>query len=233
MNIKTNLAHKENYGSKRSLSDIKYIVIHYTANDGDTDENNGKYFRNNVTKTSAHYFVDDDSITQSVPDDYIAYHCGAKTYKHVKCRNQNSIGVELCDDVKDGVVYPSAKTIENAVEFVNYLMKKYNISKVNVIRHYDVTGKKCPAYWVDNTKWKTEFWNKLGGSTTNVPYKVRVTADSLNIRNGAGVKYDVIGVVNKGDVFTISKEKNGWGKPKWYFDNNKEGWVKLSYTKKI
>lgn len=161
MIVKTMLANKRNYGGSRPTSNIKYIVIHYTANDGDTDENNANYFKNNVVGSSAHYFVDDDSATQSVPDDYIAYHCGAKRYKHPKCRNSNSIGIEICDDLKNGVVYPSAKTISNTLELVDHLMKKYSIPKENVIRHYDVTGKHCPAYWVNNAKWKSEFWNKI------------------------------------------------------------------------
>lgn len=169
--FKTNIANKSNYGKKRNLSSIKYIVIHYTSNDGDTDENNGKYFANNVVKTSAHYFVDDDSVTQSVPDDYVAWHCGGglqgssgHTF-HKKCTNTNSIGIEICDDVKNGVVYPSSKTIENALELTKTLMKKYNIPVSNVIRHHDVTGKLCPAYWCGSpqkdAKWKFEFWNKL------------------------------------------------------------------------
>ena len=173
LKIKTNLANKGNYGGCRSLSAIKYIVIHYTANDGDTDENNGIYFKNNDVDSSAHYFVDDDSATQSVPDNYIAWHCGGglqgsgghSFYK--KCINTNSIGIEICDDVKNGIIYPSAKTIENVIELTKTLMKKYNIPKSNVIRHYDVTGKKCPAYWVDDSKWKSEFLNKLDGAAAS------------------------------------------------------------------
>lgn len=174
MNLKTNTANSKNFGGLRDVDSIKYIVVHYTANDGDTDENNGAYFHNNVTGTSAHYFVDDDSVTQVVPDNRIAYHCGAKKYRHAYCRNTNSIGVELCDDVKDGVIYPSKQTIANAIELVEYLMKKYNVPRVNVIRHYDVTGKACPAYWCGSAAkdalWKSEFWNKLsvlGGLVAN------------------------------------------------------------------
>lgn len=165
--IKTAIANKSNYGSKRSTSGIKYIVIHYTGNDGDTDENNGKYFQNNVVSASAHYFVDDDSVTQSVPDDYIAYAVGGNYgggSLYGKATNANTLSVELCDTVKNGTVYPSAKTIENAVAFVKEKMKQYNIPQSNVIRHYDVNGKKCPAYWVDDTKWKSEFWNKLSAT---------------------------------------------------------------------
>lgn len=165
MNIKTHLADKRNYGGKRALSNIKFIVMHYTANDGDTDENNGKYFANNYVGASAHYFVDGNSITQSVPDDYNAYHCGAYRYKHPTCRNSNSIGIEICDERRNGVVYPTNETISNALELAKYLMEKYNIPKENVIRHYDVTGKLCPAYWCGNSNndglWKSEFHNKL------------------------------------------------------------------------
>lgn len=163
--IKTMIANRKNYGGIRQLSAIKYIVIHYTANDGDTDENNGTYFKNNVVKASAHYFVDSDSITQSVSDSFIAYHVGARRYKHKYCRNSNSIGIEICDDNKNGIIYPSSKTIENALQLTTYLMNKYSIPKNNVIRHYDVTGKLCPAYWsgteTKDRLWKTEFWDRL------------------------------------------------------------------------
>lgn len=169
--LKKNLANKKNYGGKRSTSSIKYIVIHFTANDGDTDENNGKYFHNNVVKTSAHYFVDSDSVTQSVPDDYVAYSVGGTKYNngggkyYSKCINTNSISIELCDDVKNGKIYPSAKTIANAIELTKKLMKQYGIKADHVIRHYDVTGKSCPAYWCGSSdkdkKWKTEVHNKL------------------------------------------------------------------------
>jgi N-acetylmuramoyl-L-alanine amidase CwlA len=159
---KQRLAHRSNYGNQRNLGSIKFLVIHYTLNDGDSDESNGIYFANNVTKTSAHYFVDSDSVTQTVPDNYVAYHCGTTgTYKHVACRNTNSIGIEICDDKKNGLVYPSAQTIGNAVALTKELMEKYSIPPERVIRHFDVTGKKCPAYWVDNAAWKSEFWNQI------------------------------------------------------------------------
>ncbi len=183
--FKTNIANKANFGANRPVSKIKYIVVHYTGNDGDTDENNGKYFANNIVKASAHYFVDDDSVTQSVPDDFVAWSVGGKKYTdcdktgggkyHGKCTNTNSISIELCDDVRNGVVYPSEKTIENALAFTKTLMKKYGIKKENVIRHFDVVGKPCPAYWCGtaekDAKWLSEFWDKLDGvsSVANKP----------------------------------------------------------------
>ena len=255
-NLKTQLANKSNYGGKRDLATIKYIVAHYTSNDGDTDENNGKYFANNIVKASAHYFVDDDSVTQSVPDDYVAWSVGGNKYNncsttgggklHGKCTNANSISVELCDDVKNGVVYPSAKTIENAIELIKGLMKKYNIPASNVIRHFDVTGKSCPAYWCGtpekDAKWKSEFWNKLtetpsantGATTSNVPFLIKVDkvqkGDVLNIRKEPNANATKTGSLEYNDpnTYTIVEVKNGWGRLK-----SGIGWINLHYTKTV
>lgn len=163
--IKTKLANPGNYGGSRPLSSIKFIVLHYTGNDGDSDEANANYFANNVVKTSAHYFVDDNSITQSVPDDRVAWHCGAKTYFHADARNFNSIGVELCDNRRDGQIVPSQATIDRALELVRWLMQCYNVPQERVIRHWDVSHKLCPAFWCGTAAkdklWKTQFWDNL------------------------------------------------------------------------
>lgn len=146
--IKTKLAHRSNYGGRRT-NKIEWIVMHYTGNDGDSDESNARYFQNPLNPVaSAHYFVDDDSITRSVPDEFVAYHCGAQSYKHAHCRNANSIGVELCDARRDGAVMATEKTLQNAAELVYWLCRQYDIPYDHIIRHYDVTGKLCPAYWV-------------------------------------------------------------------------------------
>ena len=50
-------------------------------------------------------------------------------------------------------------------EIIKELMEKYSIPPERVIRHFDVTGKKCPAYWVDNAAWKSEFWNQIAMPT--------------------------------------------------------------------
>lgn len=186
--FKTNIANKSNYGGLRDISSIKYIVIHYTANDGDTDENNGKYFANNIVKASAHYFVDDDSVTQSVPDNYVAWSVGGNKYSNCaktgggkyykKATNSNTLNIEICDDIKNGTVYPSAKTVKNVIELTKKKMKEYDIPAKNVIRHFDVNGKDCPAYWCGtaekNAKWKSEFWNKL---STPLPSSAQKSLD--------------------------------------------------------
>ena len=171
MQLKTNLALKRNYGGYRSPSKIKYIVWHYTGNDGDTDEANARYFKS-YRGVSAHYFVDDDSATMSVPDTYVAYSVGGSRYKNYKqtggakyykiCTNANSISIELTDTKRDGKIMASNDTIENAIELTQMLMKKYNIPLGNVIRHFDVTGKSCPAYYTNDY-----IWNGIRGRIGN------------------------------------------------------------------
>lgn len=172
--IKTNYADKSNYGSYRNVSKIKYIVWHYTANDGDTDESNAKFFKTPNRKASAHYFVDDDSITISVPDTYVAWSVGGSRYSDYKttggaslykvCTNTNSINIELCDTVKNGKYDVSEATLANAIDLTKSLMTKYDIPISNVIRHFDVTGKRCPAYFVDSTTWNS-IKNRISSGT--------------------------------------------------------------------
>lgn len=155
-------AHASNFKKGRTDS-IKYIVIHYTANNGDTAKNNLNYFANNQNlSASAHYFVDENEVCQSVKDTDTAYHCGAKTYKHKVCRNSNSIGIELCSR-KDtnGKFYFKDNTLANALSLTKELMQKYHIPVTNVVRHYDVTGKICPAPMVNDEKLWNEFLSKL------------------------------------------------------------------------
>lgn len=145
--------------NQRSSRDIEYIVIHYTGNKGDTAKNNADYFARQNVGASAHYFVDSKEIWQSVHDADIAWHCGAKNYKHKYCRNANSLGIEICMlDSKGGIIQAS---INKAAELTKYLMQKYGISKDNVIRHFDVTGKDCPAPMVEDESLWTGFKNKL------------------------------------------------------------------------
>jgi N-acetylmuramoyl-L-alanine amidase CwlA len=156
--------------------------------------------------------VDDDSVTQSVPDKHVAWHCGGAA-KHPYCRNENSLGVEICDDVRNGVIYPSAQTIVNALELVQFLMDKYDIPKANVIRHYDVVAnnKKCPAYWVDDAKWKAEFWNKLKEPNTHMTYTITVSGSftSLEEAQKALANLSILGfsgsITEKKDAPAVSK----------------------------
>lgn len=138
-----------NYGGLRTQK-VKYIVVHYTGGDGDTARDNGLYFqRNGGLGASAHWFVDEKNSLLSVPEEFVAWHCGGDVYAHPECRNGNSIGVEICSDKDaDGIYYFTDETLENAAELIRDLMKRHDVPIENVIRHYDVTGKVCPAPFV-------------------------------------------------------------------------------------
>ena len=159
--IKQMLAHQSNYNRCRNQP-IQYIVVHYTANNGDRAQGNGNYFSQPNRNASAHYFVDENEIVQSVKDNDTAWHCGAKSYKHPKCRNDNSIGVEMCSEKDDkGQYYINEQTQNTAIKLIKVLMEKYNIPIENVLRHYDVTGKMCPEPFVRNQIQWLDFKNKL------------------------------------------------------------------------
>ena len=152
MNTQFKAARAENYRvSDRSAADIRYLVIHFTANDGDTAKNNADYFAREAPGVSAHFFVDEKEIWQSVREKDIAWHCGTRgMYFHPYCRNANSLGIELCSWKQGEKYYFAPETVKNARNFVRSLMKKYDIPLANVVRHYDVTHKNCPAPFVED-----------------------------------------------------------------------------------
>lgn len=158
MQINFKQCNSGNY-TKGRTQNIKYLVIHYTSNKGDTAKNNADYFAREVTKSSAHYFVDENEVWQSVNDTDTAWHCGAKNYAHPTCRNANSIGIEICMNDRSGNVRYSS--IETAVRLAKEIITKYNIPIDNVLRHYDITLKNCPLPMIENEQLWINFKNAL------------------------------------------------------------------------
>lgn len=168
--LKEQLAASGNYGGSRNASQIRYLVYHYTANDGDTAANNASYFQHNIVKASAHYFVDDTTVYLSVPELKVAWSVGGSKYANADktgggtmygvINNTNSISIEMCDTIRNGVYQASEATLANAAALGRALMKKYGIPIENVYRHFDVTGKHCPSYLVNAQKW-AEFKERL------------------------------------------------------------------------
>lgn len=145
-----------------------WIVVHYTGNNGDTAKDNTNYFKSVNRSASAHYFVDENSIWQCVEDLDSAWHVSAGNVWLNGARNNNSIAIEMCSRTTDinnlSKYYLLDKTVENTVELVKMLMEKYGIKKENVCRHFDVTGKYCPAPFVynnGNITWN-EFKTRIG-----------------------------------------------------------------------
>ena len=168
--IKEQLANSGNYGGSRNASQIRYLVYHYTGNDGDKAANNAAYFQRNIVKASAHYFVDDTTVYLSVPELKIAWSVGGSKYANADktgggtmygvITNTNSLSIEMCDTIRNGVYQASEATLANAAALGRALMEKYGIPIENVYRHFDVTGKHCPSYLVNAQKW-AEFKKRL------------------------------------------------------------------------
>ena len=142
---------------------VRYIVMHYTANNGDTAKNNCDYYhRVGGLQASAHYFCDEHGAMQSVLECDTAWHCGARAYWHPECRNGNSIGIEMCSRKRaDGSYYILPETVANAAALAREIMQRYGIDTDHVLRHYDVTGKRCPMPWVDDPAQWTAFKDML------------------------------------------------------------------------
>lgn len=146
---------------------IKYIVIHFVGGTGGA-EANCRYFASKKLSSSAHYFVGHaGEVWQCVDDKDIAWHCGAKVFKHPEARNSNSIGIEMCCR-KDPWRFEHA-TVDSAVELTRFLMEKYRIPISNVIRHYDVTGKNCPEPLVKDAAAWNNFKERCAGSKKAAP----------------------------------------------------------------
>lgn len=131
---------------KKSSRNVEFIAMHYTANKADTALANCRYFQSAYRGASAHFFVDPQNIYQSVRLRDVAWHVGAKKYTHPSCRNDNSIGIEMCTS---GDYKISEATMNRAAGLVAYLFIQFGwgLNEVDsrLLRHWDVTGKWCPA----------------------------------------------------------------------------------------
>lgn len=213
------------YNYKEGTIDrIQYIVIHYVGATGGA-EANCKYYAEKYRGASAHYFVGHaGEVWQCVEDQNIAWHCGGKKYAntdggtyHEICTNANSIGIEMCvRKDSNGKWYFEDVTVKVAIELTTYLMKKYNISADNVIRHYDVTGKNCPDPYVGNKGKHT--WDEFKAAIKDVQ------KDPGWIKCGDRWKY----LKSNGEYM-----KNDWMliNHHWYmFDQ--EGWMLIGWQQK-
>lgn len=139
-------------GNKRK---IKYIVVHNTANENSTAQNERDYLSNpnNTASTSWNIVVDDAEIIEAIPVTEVAFHAGNGL------GNQYGIGIEICEsgDIKQAE--------EQAIRLIAYLMKTYNIPIENVKTHKDFSGKECPrqilGHWDTFKQQVEEAYKKL------------------------------------------------------------------------
>ena len=124
-----------------SLSDINDIVIHYVGNPGTSAQANRNWYANPSSNVSSHFIVGlKGEIIQCIP-----LHEKSSASNH---RNSDTISIEVCHPDASGKF--NAATYDSLVDLTAWLVKSCGLTVDNVIRHYDVTGKECPRYYVRN-----------------------------------------------------------------------------------
>ena len=145
-----------NYTAGRQGNRISKIVVHYTGTEASA-HNNLLYFSRSSAGASAHYFIDrDGALRQSVSEGDTAWHAGHWG------TNLCSVGIEV---VSGGSDFTEAQ-IETLAALVAEIRSRCGIGADNVIRHYDVTGKLCPAPYVDGGKWAALRARICGGNVS-------------------------------------------------------------------
>ena len=178
MTITDSLIPKNKYNRPGTKSTPKRICVHYTGDCGATAEQLTKYWQNvaaGVFKdkpwswTSAQYIVGlNGEVVRCIPDNEIAYAAANQ--------NADTIHIEVCYKQKSGAF--EEKSIVALGELVRSLMKKYAIPAGKVVRHYDLTGKLCPAYYVDEARWAALHERITSESKSSALYRVQVGAFS-------------------------------------------------------
>ena len=148
-----------------------FIVLHYVGAVS-TAKNNAEYLhREPNLGWSAHFFVDETSIWQSVDFGHAAGHCGVDysggkapfwNGKGTYSTNRRSIGIEMCcKKDSNGNWYIEPETVMRTVALVKWLMQEFNIPIERVVRHYDVCWKNCPAPWVEHPEQWESFKKRI------------------------------------------------------------------------
>lgn len=129
------------------LKGVKDIVVHYVGNPGTTAQQNHDFYAGNQSNVSSHFVVGlDGEIIQCIP---INEWSAASNW-----RNNDTISIEVCHPDETGKF--KKKTYSSLVKLVAWLENVCDIDESHVIRHYDITKKECPRYFVQHEdKWKT------------------------------------------------------------------------------
>lgn len=153
----------ENSRPGTPLEEVNGVVIHYTANPNTTAYANRNYFESkkdcadeSQNKVSSHYIIGlDGTIVQCIPEEEIAYASNE--------RNSDTISIECCHPDSSGKF--NRETYRSLVQLTGYLCVKYQLSEDDIIRHYDITKKLCPKYYVEHPqKWKKlkkDIWKSI------------------------------------------------------------------------
>ena len=123
------------------LEDIQNIVIHYVANPGSSAQANHDWYANPDSEVSSHFLIGlDGEVIQCIPlDEY------SSASNH---RNKDTISIEVCHPDETGKF--TGESYHSLVQLTAWLLEVSDLQPEDVIRHYDITGKDCPRYFVSH-----------------------------------------------------------------------------------
>lgn len=206
-------------------------------------------------RACVHAFIDGDngSVYQTLPWNHRGWHGGGTC-------NDTHIGVEMCEPAcikyTGGSTFTCTdkataravvqRTYDTAVSLFAHLCKQYKLDPMtDIISHKEGGAKEIASRHAD----PEHLWNQLGmgytmdtfrkavkaamgGVSTDMPYLVKITASTLNVRGGVGTNYPITTTVRKGEIYTIVGEAIK-GSTKWGKLKSGAGWISLKYTQRI
>lgn len=199
------------FGGKRALSSIKAVVFHYTANTGTsaTAKGNAQYFANGAEgrKASAHYVVDEADVAyECVPLDTVAWAVGDGSSGTLggTVNNTNSVSIEMVSHTDASGKYYIPEATQRHAAQLYYMLRRQLPNAAILCRHYDVSGKQCPAPMVEAAAWQ-KFLNLVKG-------ELDMTKDELLSTAGTGDKPS-----------SWAKEATTWAKQNKVFNGDATG----------
>lgn len=210
--------------------------------------------RADYDRACVHAFIDgiNGNVYQTLPWNHRGWHGGGKC-------NDTHIGVEMCEPAcikytggstftcsdKATARAVAQRTYDTAVVLFARLCKQYDLNPLtDIISHKEGASKGIASNHGD----PEHLWKQLGmgytmntfrkavhavmGGSTNASYMVKIAAETLNVRKGAGTDHPIVTTVRKGEIFTIVGESVK-GSTKWGKLKSGAGWISLKYTKRI
>ena len=128
------------------LESVKNIVIHYVGNPGTSAQQNRDYYANPSSEVSSHFVIGlKGEVIQCIP-----LHEKSSASNH---RNKDTISIEVCHPDESGKFTDAA--YQSLVKLTAWLCETCDLDSGDIIRHYDITGKQCPLYFVTHEDaWK-------------------------------------------------------------------------------
>lgn len=207
--------HHGGFNLSRRNGSIQYICMHYTGGTGSALDN-CKFFAGGDRQASADYFVDPDGTIWEYNDPGSGYYTwavgdGGGRYG---ITNANSCHIEV---VNTGGPYTEAQ-IQATAELVAHLRSRFGVPASRVVRHYDASRKRCPAYYVDQARWSALHARLTGGTAPAAPAPSKLAVDGYWGKDTTAALQRMLGTVADGEV---------WGQysgNRQYLPNCTSGW---------